>query len=409
VCMGQASVNVIRDQFWVAFLKPRPDFDTETTQFLEQNNQYLQMPASDGETIGFSEWRQYHDLQQNYLKNKEAFVDNVVLKQQAVDLNLIWNGGGTNENALLTVFRHYDNATVITGLSGKPPLTAWVVDYPLFERIHYLLVAGYNVYGSVGHQITTRLYMDFLRSEAEYNFLKFMPVKARKPMHDSWYQGIELKVFGYFEIPAFGPEKEPAISYQSSDYLNEFFEKIQQQSGRAGGNADLINRCNQAPCVGVNSSPEQQQIDDMMRKLSDLKGVEIKALPEVSFLRVKTANPAKDPVYTLVRNQKLRNVSFIFAETLRRQPEQDTLTVVPGFLGSYPNMFFAVPTQQLQAFIDELKQVKTDTDSDTFYGHYGIRRNNPEIWQYYDFFNQKYRNEQPENAGLFDMNRYENL
>lgn len=409
VCMGQASVNVIRDQFWVAFLKPQPDFNTESTQFLEQNNQYLQMPASDGETIGFSQWLQYHDLQQNYLKNKETFVENVLLKQQAVDLNLIWNGDGSNENALLTVFRHYDNATVITGLSGKPPLTAWVVDYPLFERIHYLLVAGYNVYGSVGHQITTRLYMDFLRSEAEYNFLKFMPVKARKPLHDSWYQGIELKVFGYFEIPAFFPEKEPAIGYQSTDYLNEFFEKIRQQSARAGGKPDLINRCNQAPCVGVNSSPEQQRIDDMMRHLSDLKGVEIKALPEVSFLRVKTANPAKDPVYTLVRNQKLRNVSFIFAEDLRRQPEQDTLTVMPGFIGSYPNVFFGVQAQQLQAFIEELKQVKTDADSDRFYSHYGIRRNNPEIWQYYDFFNQKYRNEQPENAGLFDMNRYENL
>ena len=35
----------------------------------------------------------------------------------------------------------------------RGPLTAWVMDYPIFERLHYLLVAGYNVYGKAQHQI----------------------------------------------------------------------------------------------------------------------------------------------------------------------------------------------------------------------------------------------------------------
>jgi hypothetical protein len=46
---------------------------------------------------------------------------------------------------------------------------------------------------------------------------------------------------------------------------------------------------------------------------------------------------------------------------------------------------------------------------DNFYTHYGIRRTNPDIWQYYDFFNQKYQREQPKTGALFDLNRYENL
>jgi len=62
----------------------------------------------------------------------------------------------------------------------------------------------------------------------------------------------------------------------------------------------------------------------------------------------------------LIRNQELLNVAFIFGENLRREPEKDTLIVVPGFLGSYPNIFF------------------------------GVRQ-------------------QPANSGLFDMNRYKNL
>ena len=408
VCRGQASLNVIRDQFWVAFIKPQFEFNQQNTEFLAENSQYLQMPASDGENIGFLEWRQYNQFQSHYLQHKEALI-NSLQPQHPIDLNLIWDGEGYNENALLTVFRHFDSATVVKGLLGKPPLTAWVVDYPLFERIHYLLAAGFNVSGSIEHQLTTRLYMDFLRMEAENNFLKFIPVNQRKAMHDSWYEGIDLKIFSFFETPAFTTDTNPAIRYQTFDYKNEFFLSLQQQLGRAGGKADLINHCVQAQCNNADTPQEQQQIDTMMRSLADLKGEEIAVLPEVSFLRVKTVNPEKDRVYTLIRNQKLLNISFIFGENLRREPDKDTLTVVPGFIGSYPNIFFGVPQQQLSGFIEHLKRSSSSADADLFYSVYGIRRTNPEIWSYYDWFNKKYHEDHPESSGLFDLNRYENL
>ncbi|WP_027158246.1 fatty acid cis/trans isomerase [Methylobacter luteus] len=409
VCRGQAAVNVIRDQFWIAFIKPQNDFMQESTEFLAANNHYLRMPASEGEKIGLISWLDVNKLQQQYVDKKETFIHKALLRHHDVDFNLIWDGDGHNDNALLTVFRHFDNATVVKGLVGKTPLTAWVVDYPLFERIHYLLVAGFNVYGTAGHQVTTRLYMDSLRMEAENNFLRFIPVQHRKAMRDSWYQGIDAKLFGFFDKPLYGIDKETAISYQTSDYKKEFFERTQQRLGPAGGEPDLINRCLKEPCIRANSSPDQQQADGMMRQLADLKGYEIEALPEVSFLRIKTADPEKDLVYTLIRNQKLSNVSFIFAENLRRQPEQDTLTVVPGFLGSYPNIFLSVLIQQVPEFIEHLKHARTGAEKDLFYNRYGIRRNNPQIWQYYDWFNQKYLHEQPGTAGFFDMNRYENL
>ena len=63
------------------------------------------------------------------------------------------------------------------GLHGDFPETAWIIDYPLFERIHYLLVAGFDVYGNAGHQLNTRIVMDFLRMEGENNFLAFLPVE----------------------------------------------------------------------------------------------------------------------------------------------------------------------------------------------------------------------------------------
>ena len=93
-------------------------------------------------------------------------------------LDMIWDGGGVNQNAALTVFRHFDSATVVKGLVGEDPKTAWVIDYPLLERIHYLLVAGYDVYGNAGLQLFSRLYMDFLRIGGEFNFLYFLPPRG---------------------------------------------------------------------------------------------------------------------------------------------------------------------------------------------------------------------------------------
>ncbi|MGR9086986.1 MAG: fatty acid cis/trans isomerase [Gammaproteobacteria bacterium] len=56
----------------------------------------------------------------------------------------IWDGDGENQNAALTIFRHFDSTTVTKGLIGDKPLTGWVIDYPFFERLHNLLVAGFN-------------------------------------------------------------------------------------------------------------------------------------------------------------------------------------------------------------------------------------------------------------------------
>ena len=54
-----------------------------------------------------------------------------------------------------TIFRHFDSASVVKGLVGEPPKTAWVIGYPLLERIYYLLVAGYDVWGNTPHQLQT--------------------------------------------------------------------------------------------------------------------------------------------------------------------------------------------------------------------------------------------------------------
>jgi hypothetical protein len=74
-----------------------------------------------------------------------------------------------------------------------------------------------------------------------------------------------------------------------------------------------------------------------------------------------------------------------------------------------PLLVFGVQQPQLAGFIEHLEHSQTIADGDSFYSLYGVRRTNPEIGEYYDWFTEKYCNEQPGNLGLFDMNSYENL
>ena len=63
-------------------------------------------------------------------------------------------------------------------------------------------MAGFDVYGSVAHQLETRLYMDFLRMEGEHNFLVLMPEDKRLQMRDFWYRRGQCRC----EIVRAGPQ-----------------------------------------------------------------------------------------------------------------------------------------------------------------------------------------------------------
>ena len=91
----------------------------------------------------------------------------------------LWDGGGSNPNAVLTIFRHFDHSYVLKGLRGGEANSYFVLDYGLLERLVYNLVVGFDVFGNLSHQLHTRLYMEMLRREAEDNFLLFLPPQER--------------------------------------------------------------------------------------------------------------------------------------------------------------------------------------------------------------------------------------
>ncbi|MDO9241696.1 MAG: fatty acid cis/trans isomerase, partial [Methylicorpusculum sp.] len=60
-------------------------------------------------------------------------------------------------------------------------------------------------------------------------------------------------------------------------------------------------------------------------------------------------------------------------------------------------------------FVQMTRTTKTETEREQFFSGFGIRRTNPGIWHYSDWFNLKHRNDRGLEAGLLDMNRYHNL
>ena len=414
VCRGQVALNVIRDRFWIVFMNPggsknQPDKAKELNQFLIEQEGILSLPGSAGKDLGFFGFKKYNKLAVEYLKNKDTFANQLIEEFGGFQMDDLWNGNGTNQNAALTVFRHMNSATVVKGLVGSTPLTSWIVDYALLERIHYLLVAGFDVYNSVGHQLAARTYMDFLRVDGENNFLRFMPQDQRKTMHDSWYKGLSGKLVSYFDTPYYSKDYETGVIYQTTDYKQEFFNQLRQRFGIAAGNKDNINECEQEACVSKDSTPLQQEVDNDMRTLAKLIGHDLDVLPEMSLVRVRGSQGHTDLVYTLLLNKSLENVALMMLEDLRREPELDTLTVFPGFIGSYPNFFFDVRKEELPEFIAAIKNATSSEDKDAFYSKYGIRRTNSEIWQHVDWFNAQHKEYRGIRAGLFDLNRYHNL
>ena len=313
------------------------------------------------------------------------------------------------------MFRHFDSASVSFGLAGDYPETAWVIDYPLLERIHYLLVAGFNVYGNVGHQLNTRLYMDFLRMEGEDYFLAFLPVSKRKATRDSWYVGIRADTEKYLHAPSEWLETEVVTGYQSDDPQTELYRHIERRLGPMAGPIDYLNRCQSRPCQFGTTDSAGLQADTAMAKVAEIRGSILEVFPDLAFVRIRTGDEAKqDLAYTLIHNKAYMNISSMLTSEDdlelddRRDLEHDTMSVVKGLQGSYPNFFFDIELSQVDDFAERYAAISNRKDYERFVGLFGVRRTRSDFWDTADWFQDYYAAQQPVLSGLFDLNRYRN-
>ncbi|WP_313328827.1 fatty acid cis/trans isomerase, partial [Stutzerimonas balearica] len=263
---------------------------------------------------------------------------------------------------------------------------------------------------NVSHQGQTRLYFDLIRNGAELNFLRLLPAPARQAILDDWYQqGGQLKLkLAYTRVDT---ATATGLTIAAAKPREDFAHQLLARYAAVNARPDPINRCEAGHCHRAGLTAELAAAEQSLSRLSGRPGAGmavIGQLPEATLIRVQLADGRRE-IYSLLRNRAHSNVAFMFGEELRYQPQLDTLTVYPGILSSYPNFMFAVRAGEVSAFVQAMERVRSAAEFDQVVERWGVRRSHPEFWTYFHDLSAYLQETEPREAGVLDMNRYENL
>jgi hypothetical protein len=413
VCKGQVALNVVHDHFWVMFRDPDREQTVLNPEFLVEQAENLALPNEQG-----SNERLIRAFSDAYRKRYKLFyrAKTKLYERTAPDgfgLEDIWRGRRASDSPFLTVYRHFDSASLHRGALGNLPRTLWVIDYSQFERIYYALVAGFDVYGNVAHQANVRRYMDFLRVEGELNFVELLPAEHRLPTIRSWYQGDRA-------VENIDPEEVlgsygTKIAYRTDDPKRELVEQVVDQH--------LL------PSLGIGFDPINYQRDAEPPPMPTsfathedvLNGFRALTAPGTGFIRHVTDSGAnvlyvrvkgyegRDRFVTIVINRWHDNVNTMFGEEKRLDPSKDTIDFVLGSIGSYPNYFLVVEAEEVPELFDVLENFDGSEAFRARFHRFGVDRGDPRFWETYDWFQQQLEQADPLSAGLYDLNRYYRL
>jgi len=141
VCRGQNALNAINDQFYIMFQSPNSSLALTNDTFLKENMSNMTLPGNIRSLLGFPvSYALITSARNSYLNKRETYLNAQYANEKKVSVDDIWTGNRYCSDWGLTVFRHFDTASLMSGFIGDSPASAWVLDYPLFERIYYSLV-----------------------------------------------------------------------------------------------------------------------------------------------------------------------------------------------------------------------------------------------------------------------------
>lgn len=411
VCKGQLALNVIEDHFWVMFMDPKYDPGISVPHFYEEQEENLRIPDEEGS--GMRVWNiftnKYLDRYLEYYKAKTVLYDKIY--PNGLPLESIWKGNTAEDAPLLTVYRHFDSASVHRGVKGEFPKTAWVMDYAQFERTYYALVAGFDVFGNISHQTNIRRFMDYIRKEGELNFVHYMPKAKRFDIFNSWYSKDDD--FRRDDFKVIEGNFDSSIPYLSDDPHRELMEQVVSHHINPDTNIsfDRINyfkKDESYPTMPDKFMSEQDYIQ-AFRALTAPGTAFIRKFNEfgvdVGYIRLRNT-PTGDRFIAVVVNRWHNSVNTLFKESSQLDPSKDTIDFFDTSMGSYPNYFFDVDLKDLNDFFDLIQHY----DGSEMYKNkllkYGINRSHPQFWEEFDWFQSHFIQQEPIESGLYDLNRY---
>ncbi|WP_136809010.1 fatty acid cis/trans isomerase [Desulfosediminicola flagellatus] len=410
VCRGQVALNVINDHFWIMFKDPDHDLSIKYPAFLKLQKDNLMMPIEKGSKFPVVDLigNKYDQALDKYYRARQEYY--MTHNYSGMNYESLWKGNSPADAPILTVYRHFNSASVHKGVLGSLPRTMWVIDYPLFERIYYALVAGFDVYGTLGHQLAIRLYMDGLREEGESYFLNYMPAEKRREMMESWYIGVKPE-----KVPYYDAGMPSGIAFSTDTPRQEFIEYVVKEHIKPETHI-TFDPVNYLP-AGVEYPPLPDQYVTLADYLQAFRSVSQPGTKFVSlvndynanvvYIRVRK-NDGNDVVISMIMNRWHDNVAYLFKEADTLKPEKDRADFIQGFHGSYPNYFIDITQDKLEDFFDLMTNLDTieEDEARRRFNSYGVNRANPNFWEVYDWFQSRFDDDQPVQSGLFDLNRY---
>jgi len=351
---------------------------------------------------------EYIERYKSYYKDKTA----LALKEfpNGMPLESIWKGNTSDDTPFLTIYRHFDSASIHKGPLGEEPKTIWVVDYSQLERIYYNLVAGYDVFGNVSHQTNVRRYTDFLRGEGELNFLEYMPKFQRLNIFKSWYIGdSDVEDLDSLPIDKFANN----FSFKSKTPKSEFVAYIVNQHllKSIGYKFDSLNYVK----PGESKPPMPKVLDGYDKFFQAARSI---TAPGDGFITYMTDSGANNLfirialndgsfiVKNLVINRWHDNVNSLFAGSSFLDASKDTMDILDFSVGSYPNAFILVEEDDLEDFLKLMKSMDGKDEDIVKLKKYFVSRSNKDFWKVFDWFSKRYKEKFPIESGLYDLNRY---
>ncbi|MGZ3774107.1 MAG: fatty acid cis/trans isomerase [Pseudobdellovibrionaceae bacterium] len=441
VCRGTGALSVIDDHFWVFFLKPDSDITIKNPNFYTEAGDQLAVPAIDGNKWNILPKRRF---EARLIKKK--YLDTYMTT--GFDLNDIWDGDGNNPNAVLTIYRHEDSASVLKGAIGESPKTMWLLDYPILEDIYYNLVGMYDVFAPILHSVKSRLHMDASRFNSQDMFLGLLPKELRMNMRAQFTRdgvatekvptckALEREACAFYHqsagtmrdvvYPYAGPEinsklKVTDLENPQADIARQILAYLPRQVTQF--TSESINKKSESEREPVEKYLKRTDLsiaeaEKIFATLAGKKGLFASYLPELSYVQIIDAKNNTAQWYTMIHNRERYNVAFfeeIAPEKDRLWPTRDSINFIKGFVGSYANAIFSVSINRLPEFAYDILNLQgSDMPLKIFYKKYLVSRHNQNFWKYYDHMNSfaKQNGITPQadkfEGSIIDLNRYIN-
>lgn len=389
VCNGQTATYAVKDQFWVFFLDPEYD------------------PSVQEPKLGLDGWDTFMDRSvfgnADYLQAFAATKQKLFPKGWSLDA--LWDGGGDDRNAWLTVLRHETNVSVLKGAQGGVPRSLWLISFAGFERMYYDTVAGFAYWEGDGLKLETLLFFNFLRQAFEDNFLTLLPPEAREAIRHEWTQGIGA--IGLAAVPFAGKEQPTQVEVSDDDPLLDLVEQIEKELGRKiSGLPDPLNP-QKKPDVELDAAIKD--FDDWEQAISTLTATEglsfVPQLPSVIVLRLTAGDEQR--VYSLIANRVYASQYTLVFENGEALPKKDSMSVYPTLVNGFPNLFVDLELDDASAFLSDLDAVASKADWKAFKRRYGILRNSAQFWDFYDWINAWNFAQRGDVAGWLDLTYYD--